>query len=307
MALEEAPNLGRRSLLAALTGAAAALVGHAVTAPSRALAADHDPLKIGEGNVGGTITRLDSATAHAFQATSAVGDGLRGGTSAPTSVSGCYGYSSHAAGHGVFGRNSAIGNTGYVGGPEDGVRGTCVKPGFAGVRGTTSQASGVGVYGDNTATGNAGYVGGPDDGVRGTCVKPGFAGVRGLSASGAVIGVSGVNTALGTSGHLGGRAGVIGVAPTDGFALLADGKVELSRSGVVTVAVGKKTAKVSSIALTDGSFVLATMQYPRSGVYIAAAVPNVDTDSITIYLNKAVTYATRVAWMVLDQAMMVGP
>jgi hypothetical protein len=42
------------------------------------------------------------------------------------------------------------------------------------------------------------------------------------------------------------------------------------------------------------------MQYPRSGVYIAAAVPNVDTDSITIYLNKAVTYATKVAWFVLD-------
>jgi hypothetical protein len=256
MSIEESPKIGRRSVLAAVTGAVAALVGHAVTTPSRALAADHDPVKIGEVNVGYTATVLTVATPDALEARSGGGDALRG-WSAAAAKSGCYAWNTNPGGFGVVGQNTAAGTIGSVGGPLDGVSGLGLQPSNAGVRGASSNPEGWGVIA--------------------------------------------ANSSQETSVKLAGRVGVFSEAPApNGFALVAAGKVEFYRSGVVTIPAGKKTVKVSSVAVTNGSFVFATMQYPRSGVYIAAAVPNVDTDSITIYLNKGVTYATKVAWFVLD-------
>lgn len=58
--------------------------------------------------------------------------------------------------------------------------------------------------------------------------------------------------------------------------------------------------KKSSIVLSAASFVLATIQQDRVGVYVEAAVPSAAGNSFTIYLNKTVASATRVAWLVLD-------
>jgi hypothetical protein len=256
MAVDSSSRIGRRSLLAAATGAIAALAGHAVTAPSRALAADGDPLKIGQVNDGVTKTILEVPAQHALEVHSGGGDALRGWSDG-AAKSGLYAWNTNAGGYGIVATNTATGNIGSIGGPLDGVAAIGTRGGNAGVRGTSSHEGGYGMIAANSNQKSTVY--------------------------------------------LGGWAGIISEAPDQGYALVASGKILLERSGVVTVAKGKKTAKVSSVALSDGSFVFATMQYPRSGVYIAAALPNVDTDSITIYLNKAVTYDTKVAWVVLDR------
>ena len=46
--------------------------------------------------------------------------------------------------------------------------------------------------------------------------------------------------------------------------------------------------------------VLATLQTNRAGVYIQAAVANPATNKITIYLNKKVPAATKVAYFILN-------
>jgi len=293
MAQGETVNVGRRSLLAAVAGAFAALVGHAVTAPAQALAADHDPVKIGETNLGNTITVLHSGSSDGFAAESAAGDGLVGVSTTPNK-SGLYARSTNATGYGVYARNLATGNWGYAGGFSDAVAGHSTVSAHSGVYGETQHSGGYGVVGRNLSDSDWGYLGGPEGGVRGETAAAGHAGVTGIGSSGQAAGILGRNTTYDT------LVAVWASAPQDRFGLAVTGKAYFARSGVVSVAAGKRTAKVPSIGISPASYVLATMQYPRSGVYIQAAVPNVDTDSITIYLNKAVTAATNVAWFVLD-------
>ena len=54
------------------------------------------------------------------------------------------------------------------------------------------------------------------------------------------------------------------------------------------------------MALTSASLVLATLQQNLSGVYVRAAVPNVTGSSFTVYLSKAPTTSTKVAWFVVN-------
>ena len=79
------------------------------------------------------------------------------------------------------------------------------------------------------------------------------------------------------------------------------GHVAFSGSGILTIAAGKSSAKISGIPLVEDCFVLATLQQYRAGVYVAASVPSVTGQSITIYLNAKVTTAIKVAWIVLGK------
>lgn len=165
----------------------------------------------------------------------------------------------------------------------------------------SSHANGNGVFGRNTANNNQGSIAGSDHAVWGEGHKAVKAAIHGSHVVAGSAGVTGFNTADGTMGSLGGVFGVAGVAPNNLWALGVNGKATFSRSGVLTIPKNAQSAKVSSVALTSSSFIIATLNQYRSGVWIAAAIPNVASDSITIYLNKKATLATKVAWFVLEK------
>ena len=80
--------------------------------------------------------------------------------------------------------------------------------------------------------------------------------------------------------------------------LRAEGRVQFPhRSGKTTIAAGsyRKTITVTGVRSTN--FAFAVLNSSRSGIYVRAVVPA--TDKITIYLNKAPSSSTYVAWQVL--------
>ena len=169
---------------------------------------------------------------------------------------------------------------------------TGAGPGVAGHGGYTN---GIGVTGDghgsgsgvsgqggnNNGAGVVGQGGGAGIGVWGTGGSGGT-GVRGTATAASAAGVLAENTATG------------------GTALQVAGKAVFSRSGLVTVAAGSSTTTVAGVALTSASLVLATLQQHTTGVYVLAAVPSVSGSSFTVYLSKAVTAATKVAWVIIN-------
>ena len=248
---------------------------------------------------------------------------------------GVAGSTANAKGAAVSGVNSAAGTAGFLGGPNgvqgssggqasavegiatgsgSGVEGSCSGSG----RGVTGWATGGGnaVAGFATKTGSGvvgsasgagdGVVGsasGAGDGVRGFAVD--HNGVHGTATGSHGVGVYGENAATKTFGVVGGINGVEAWEGHGYRALRVEGHASFSRSGVLTIAAGMSIGKIASIPISAESYVLATLQQYRSGVNVAAAVPNVAADSISIYLNKKVTAATKVAWFVIDKY--VGP
>jgi hypothetical protein len=88
---------------------------------------------------------------------------------------------------------------------------------------------------------------------------------------------------------------------SDGMALYAEGPTVFTRSGVVTIPAGAARAKVrlkdseAAGKLTSRSFVLVTPQQKSAArVFVRAAVPNVSTNSFTIYLNEPAPDGVRV-------------
>ena len=185
----------------------------------------------------------------------------------------------------------------------DGLRGFSSAAPSSGVFGRNSHADGFAVYGRNTAQGTFGHLGGKGSGVYGFSPLANVA-VKGESSSPGGAAVLGINTATGAQGGLGLRSsGVWGGAPTDlnhwGLEI-AEGRVSFSRSGLLTIAAGKSSVSTTRPALNPATMVLATLQSNRAGVYIQAAVASPAAGKITIYLNKKVTAATKVAYFVLD-------
>jgi len=73
---------------------------------------------------------------------------------------------------------------------------------------------------------------------------------------------------------------------------------------VLTVAAGKSSATQGDLMggwLTTDSAVHATLQTNRAGLYVQATVPNVSKGMVTIYLNKKVAAATKVAWFLIER------
>jgi len=256
--------------------------------------------------------------------TGAHADGVLGESYGP-GKSGVHGFNNDPAGYGVHGENPPSGSYGHLGSQKqgvygnggaagvgvrgesaaaDGVAGKSNAPGASGVHGITSHAAGYGVYAENVASGNIGHLGSADHGVFGSSASEGAQAVTGEHSQPTATAVLGVNTATGVRGALGaGDSGVLGFAPTDlaHHGLNVSGRVAFAdRSGTLTVAKNKSAASVSVAALSSASKVVATLQANRTGVYIQAAVPYPGAGKITVYLNKKVSSATKVAYFILD-------
>jgi hypothetical protein len=187
--------------------------------------------------------------------------------------------------------------------------------------GLTDDSAEVGVFGySDTSPNAAGVVGKSVDGVGAAGVSDNSVGVVGVGP----IGVQG-------SGYLGvygwGRQAVVGDATPDatglfgwvgaeappeppagvavhaeseaGFvALNVVGKARFSRSGRTSIAAGKKSTTVTMSGVTTSSYVIATLQTNRTGVFVRAVVPA--AGKFTIYLNKAASGATDVGFLVIN-------
>jgi hypothetical protein len=253
-------KLGRRALLAAGAAGVAAAAAQVAT-PGRVLAGNGDGsnVQIGFYNSGTATTVVATTGNEGFRGQSDVGDGVQGETNGALK-SGVYGYSNHADGYGIFGRNYPSRATGYLGGKEHGVYGASAVQGKAAVVGEHSDPTGAGVQGSNTP-GNA------------------------MGALGA------------------GSVGVYASAPVDvDHAGLAVGgrAFFFDRAGVLTIAKNKSSVSSPAAGLANTTIVLATLQTNRPGVYVQAAVANPATGKITVYLNKSVSAATKVAIFILN-------
>lgn len=209
---------------------------------------------------------------------------------------------------------------------------TCIEPyhqtsaGVLGMSGETQVPDGldtsqVGVFGYCDSSENAaGVVGKSSDGVGAAGLSANSVGLLGVGP----IGVQG-------SGYYGvygaGRQGVVGDAmPEDtgvfgwvgaaappeaapGVAVHAQaepgytalnvvGVTRFSRSGRTSIASNKASRVVIMPGVTTASYVIATLQANRSGVYVRAVVPA--SGQFTIYLNKAVANATDVGFLVIN-------
>ena len=96
--------------------------------------------------------------------------------------------------------------------------------------------------------------------------------------------------------------GAVGVsaeaAEIDQYALRAQGRVRLSRSGRLLLTSGKSSVKVNLAGVTTATHAFAQIGSLRAGYHISSVVPT--TGSFTIYLNKALTSSAYVHWFVLD-------
>jgi hypothetical protein len=211
-------------------------------APARVLAANGDPLKIGQTNDATATTVLQTTGATSIRVQSDVGEGLVG---------------------------QSIEKSGVVG--------TSART--SGVYGDTTNPEAEGVTGKNPGIGTAGALGTREHGV--------FGGHEAGQTFGALAGPS---------------AALWGQAPldVDHHGLFVDGRAHFKTSGRLTIAANKSLVSATVPALTAPSMVLATLQTNRAGVYIQAAVASPASKKITIYLNKKVTAAIKVAYFVLD-------
>ena len=88
----------------------------------------------------------------------------------------------------------------------------------------------------------------------------------------------------------------------DALALKILGRVGLSRSGVLTVPAGTRSLSFSPgfHGVRTSTMAFATLQTYRSNLWISAAIPDVATQKITIWLSRTVSVPMTVAWMLLD-------
>ncbi len=240
--------------------------------------------------------------------------------------SGAFGYLG-SKDYAVFGRHPGGDTSGLLGGIGQGVRGSA--HGAEGVRGESGtnngvvgmtqganrsgvfgynmNADGYGVHGYNDATMTHGYLGRRENGVYGASAVKGKAAVLGEHSDPTGVAVSGANTATQVQGGLGAWGmGLFGSAPINlaSAALYVSGRAMFERAGILTIAAGKSSVSTNVAAIGASgpmpTMVLATLQTNRAGVYIQAAVLNPAASKVTVYLNKKVSAATKVAYFVLN-------
>lgn len=268
------PKTSRRHILGAAAAAATAAIAARIAGPTPTLAATGDNLVLGNPNEATAATTLvvtggDAALSIAANSTAnavAFNNNAPGDTLVVQATAGVGVQSLTYAGP----IGLAAGNGGTV---------AALKPdyvtetGILGVGTVTDTSNSTGVWGEGD-TGVYGYGG---SGVWGE----GFYGVRGL--------------ALGATGSIGVKADATTTAQ---YALVATGKVKLSRSGRTYVSASASSRKVTLSGVTSSTHVLAQIATNRAGYYVQSVVPT--TGSFTIYLNKAVPGTTYVHWVVLD-------
>ena len=258
MSLEPSTPRSRRAVLGVALGSA---LGAAMGVMGRAnptLAADGGNVILGQANDETATTTINNPTA---------------------SFSALWGNASATTGTGV------------------GVRGDAQSPNGAGVWGNSP--TGIGVHG----TGAGGVLGESDAGfaVRGSSTEGygvfGGGGVGGVEGSGAQFGVLGSSAGIGVKGTSSSGTGVDATSIT-GPALSVHGKLKLSRSGRASVSAGHSSRVVAMAGVTTSSYIIATPQTNRPGVFVQAVVPG--SGKFTIYLNKVVSGTTRIGYVVVN-------
>jgi hypothetical protein len=244
----------------------------------------------------------------------ATGPGNTTGLSAVGSATGVYANGDTAVyaqgGHtGVFGFGTLSGSVGVSGQGSIGVFGASnVASDGKGVRGEASGANAFGVDGSNANNVGVHGVGGVA-GVQGDSTGGGN-GVYGHANNNSASGVYGQNDGAGYGVAGRGGVGVFGDSGTgigvqahsfSGTALEVDGTSVFSRSGLVGISAGSKSATVTGVPLSAQSLVLATVQN-NAGVWVKFAAPNIAGSQFTITLNKAVPVGKTalVAWFIVN-------
>jgi hypothetical protein len=290
MSVDTSAPRSRRAILASALGGLGAVVASRLIKPDTARAAPGDAVLVDAAHTGAGSTSITSTTVSAVIAADTVdGTGLKG-SSTDATVSDFTAASNRSGVIGVAGAAGAPGDPGMIAlnTDESGVYG------FSNI----SQNS-AGVWGDSA--GGSGVLGSGGTGVLGF-------GYYGVYAFGRVA-VTGeaYTTETGVYGYSGANpaplppAGV-GVQATAGstaqVALNVTGKAKFSRSGRTYIAAGQYARKITMAGVTSSSYVIATLQTRRTGVYVHAVVPG--TGYFYIYLNKAVTATTYVGYLVIN-------
>jgi hypothetical protein len=321
------PNIprGRRAVLAAGLGGAAAFVASALGRPTTIRAANGDPVLAGQANTATAATSVaNTAGGTALLAVSgtdvvagAAKIGVYGYANQDANARAVYGKSligtgvwgNSDTGRGLFGRSTS--GTGVSAQTDTGraVYGTSAATDKTAILGQ-SIGNSTGVHG---ISGNVAPTPEPETGVQGSADQSTASnGVFGASTSGAGVwgattgGLGVVGTANGDS--LGSGVGVYGAGPVgvyaagdpDGYALAVDGASFFSQSGFVTIASGSSVVVTVAGGLRTDSMVLAVLQSNRSGIWVRATVPNATSGQVTIYLNTSVPGSTKIAWFVVN-------
>ena len=160
--------------------------------------------------------------------------------------------------------------------------------GVWGEGGTATSGSTTGVYGE----GDTGVWGFGGWGVFGASDATGT-GVYGISGAS----VPAAPAHVGVFGYTDSGYEIYARAAT-GTALYVDGKARFRRSGRTSVTARHSSVKITLAGVTTASYIIATPQTNRAGVFVQAVVPA--TGSFTIYLNKVVSGTTYVGYLVIN-------
>jgi len=290
MSVDPSAPRSRRAILASALGGLGAVVASRLIKPDTASAAPGDAVLVDSTLSGAGTTAISSTTTTgaAIAGSTADGTGLKGSSTDNTPVPD---FSVASNRTGVIG---AAGATDIV---EKEISANTDEVGVYGF--STTSANSSGVWGDSfDGTGVSGTGG---TGVFG-------AGYYGVYAFGRVaVTGEGYYTETGVYGYSGALAAPlpppgVGVQATAGstsqIALNVTGKAKFSRSGRTYVATGQYARKITMAGVTASSYVIATLQTRRTGVYVHAVVPG--TGYFYIYLNKAVTANTYVGYLVIN-------
>jgi hypothetical protein len=287
MSVETSAPRSRRAVLAAALGGLGAVIASRLATPSAVSATPGDPIVL-DGAVTGGIgtTSLASSSANAAFAVTGVGQGVSGQTLDGTGV---WGASTDAVPVADF----------TVAGHRTGV------VGVVGTAGAIANNTGeVGIYGFSDLSGNSTGVWG-DTGSGYGVLGTGYVGVYGNGAIGVVGDVN--VTGTGVYGFVGssfppvppvGVAVQATAATTAQTALNVSGKAKFSRSGRARVLAGHSARRINMVGVTTSSYIIATLQTRRSGVYVHAVVPS--AGYFTIYLKKTVSAATYIGYLVIN-------
>ncbi len=209
--------------------------------------------------------------------------------------------------YGVQGQDNSSGTDGI------GVLGQSVNG--IGVEGTTSGDGENGVFGNDTS--EDGGIGVYGESVSGVGVKGFSSDNIGVFGYGTVAGIWGTtdennfNAVVGTDTSENGGYGVVGssIQGTGVYcegpivALHVEGVATFSRSGSATVpgssTQAHSTVKVTGVALSESSLILATPQTHVIGVGVAAVVPDVTANTFTIQLTESIKVPMDVAWFIV--------
>lgn len=278
----------RRSILAAMAGGAAAFVANAFGRPQATQAAG-EIVHLGDllTTEVKTEIRNEANTEVVVRVASVHGNALHGLTQAGTGVLG--------AGDSGTGVRATSSSGTALSARSSGGHGIHAESGQStAISAFSEDAVGLFVYSlsevDPALIANAGADRTAIFGYSGFQVDPPAppkTGVYGLATqdSGAV-GVRGKST-TGT--------GVLAEAGAGGTALRVAGKAAFSKSGVLTVAAGKRSAAKNVTGLSSSSLVFAVVRSGDTGAYVRRVKPA--AGSFTVHLNKSVGVSTTISWI----------